>query len=141
MRTVESSRILATSADATFIGALATDPVSGIVVPFVALVGDGTERGLDVVPPTLVIEPATNQLRDERAASPTPGTLIELGNELVIDRNVQSHVLTIAHCPVNRRQPRRVRAALTRLKTTMHCGPKSRIATGAKSVILPQIGC
>jgi len=50
MRTVESSRILATSADATPVGALAADPFTGIVIPFVALVGDSPERCLDIVP-------------------------------------------------------------------------------------------
>ena len=97
MRTVESSRILATSADATPVGALAADPFTGIVIPFVALVGDSPERCLDVVPPPLVVESAANQFCDECAASPASSPLVEFGNELVINGNVQSHVPIIAH--------------------------------------------
>jgi len=97
MRTVESSRILATSANATPVGALAADPFTGIVIPFVALVGDSPERCLDIVPSPFVIEPAANQLCDKCATSPASGPLVEFGNELVIDGNVQSHVLNIAH--------------------------------------------
>lgn len=97
MRTVESSRILPTSADATLVGALSADPFAGIVIPFVALVGDGPKRCLDIVPSPLVVEAAANQLCDECAASPASGPPVEFGNELVIDGNVQSHVLTIAH--------------------------------------------
>lgn len=97
MSTVESSRTLATSADATLFGTLAADPFTGIGVPFVALVGDSPERCLDIVPPPLVIEPASNQLCYECATSPASSPLVELGNELVINGNVQSHVPTIAH--------------------------------------------
>jgi len=97
MSTVESSRTLATSADATLVGTLAADPFTGIVIPFVALVGDSPERCLDIVPSPLVIEPAANQLCDECATSPASGPLVEFGNELVINVNVQSHVLIIAH--------------------------------------------
>jgi hypothetical protein len=85
------------SADATLVGTLAADPFTGIVVPFVALVGDGPERCLDIVPSPLVIEPAANQLCDECAPSPASSPLVELGNELVVHGNVQSHGLIIAH--------------------------------------------
>jgi hypothetical protein len=85
------------SADATLVGALVADPFTGIVIPFVALVGDGPERCLDIVPSPLVIESAANQLCDECAASPASSPLVELCNELVINGYVQSHVLTIAH--------------------------------------------
>jgi hypothetical protein len=97
MRTVESSRIFATSADATPVGTLAADPFTGIVIPFMALVGDSPERCLDIVPSPLVIEPAANQLCNECATSPASSPLVEFGNELVINGNVQSHVPTIAH--------------------------------------------
>src|SRR5262245_21724927 len=97
MRTVESSRTLATSADATPVGALAADPLTGIVIPLVALVGDGPERCFDIVPSSFVIEPASNQLCDECAASPGSSPPIEFGDELVIHGIVQSHVPTIAH--------------------------------------------
>ena len=69
MSTVESSRTLATSADASLVGALASDPFTGIVIPFVALVGDSPERCLDIVPSPLVIESAANQLGDESRSS------------------------------------------------------------------------
>ena len=85
------------SADATLVGALVADPFTGIVIPFVALVGDGPQRCLDIVPSPLVIESAANQLCDECAASSASSPLVELGNEFVINGYVQSHVLTIAH--------------------------------------------
>lgn len=88
MRTVESSRTLAMSADATLIGTLATDPIARIIVPFVTLVGDSSERSLDIIPSPLIIESATNQLCDERATSPAPSPLVELGDELVLHGNV-----------------------------------------------------
>ena len=97
MSTVESSRTLATSADATLVGTLAADPLTGIVIPFVALIGDSPERCLDIVPSPLVIEPAANQLCNESATAPASSPLVELGNELVINGNVQSHVPIIAH--------------------------------------------
>ncbi len=97
MSTVESSSTLATSADATLVGTLAADPFTGIVIPFVALVGDSPERCLDIVPSPLVIEPAAYQFCDECATAPAPSPLVEFGNELVINGNVQSHVLIIAH--------------------------------------------
>jgi hypothetical protein len=55
MSTVESSRTLAMSADATLVGTLAADPFTGIVVPFVTLVGDGSKGRFDIVPSPLVI--------------------------------------------------------------------------------------
>ena len=70
MRTVESSRILAISADAARVGALAADPFAGIFIPFVARVGDSPERCLDIVPSPFVIESAANQFCDECAAPP-----------------------------------------------------------------------
>ena len=79
MRTVESSRIFATSADATPVGALAADPFTGIVIPVVALVGDSPERCLDIVPSGLVIESAANQFCDECAASPASSAPVEFG--------------------------------------------------------------
>ena len=88
MSTVESSRTLAMSADATLVGTLAADPFTGIVVPFMTLVGDGPKGSLDIVPSPLVIESAANQLCDECATLPASGPLVELGNELVIHCNV-----------------------------------------------------
>ncbi len=97
MSTVESSRTLPISAGATLVGPLPADPFTGIGIPLVALVGDSPERCLDIVPSALIVESPANQLRDERAAAPASRPLIELGNELVIDRDVQSHVPRIAH--------------------------------------------
>lgn len=85
------------SADATLVGSLPADPSAGIVIPFVSAVGDGPQRCLDIIPSPLVIKSAANQLCNERAASPTAGPSVELGDELVINGNVQSHVPTIAH--------------------------------------------
>jgi hypothetical protein len=63
----------------------------------VALVGDRPERCPDIVPSTLVIESVANQLCNECAASSASNPPIEFGDELVIDGNVQSSVLTLAH--------------------------------------------
>lgn len=97
MSTVESSSTLAISAGATLVVPLPADPFTGIGIPFVALVRDGPKRGLDIVPSPLIVESPANQLRDERAAAAASRPLIELGNELVVDRYVQSHVPRIAH--------------------------------------------
>ena len=97
MSTVESSRTLAISAGSTLVGPLLADPFTGIGIPLVALVGDGPERCLDIVPSPLIVESPADQLRDERAAAPTSRPLIELGNELVVNGDVQSHVPRIAH--------------------------------------------
>lgn len=79
------------------VGTLATDPFAGIVVPFVALVGDSPQRSFDVVPSSLVLQATANQLGNEGATAPASSPLVELGYERIIDGNVQSHVLMIAH--------------------------------------------
>ncbi len=70
------------SADATLVGALVADPFTGIVIPFVALVGDGAEHCLDIGPSPLAIESAANQLCDECAASPASSPLAPLSDKL-----------------------------------------------------------
>lgn len=60
-------------------------------------VGELPQCRLDVIPATLVVEPSTEQLGDEGAPSPGPDPPVELGHEVVVERNVQSHVLNIAH--------------------------------------------
>jgi hypothetical protein len=62
----------------------------------VAVIWDCTQRCLDVVPSPLVVQAASNQLRDECAAASASSSLVELGHERVINGNVQSHVSTIA---------------------------------------------
>ena len=58
---------------------------------------EGTERCLYVVPPPLVVETAANELRDERAPTPSADASVEVRDQRVVQRYVQSHVLTIAH--------------------------------------------
>jgi hypothetical protein len=77
--------------------ALGTNPAGNVVVPVVSGVLDLAERGLDVVPPTFVLEPAPDQLGDEGTALASPDALIELLHELVVERYVQTHVPRIAH--------------------------------------------
>jgi len=43
------------------------------------------------------VESAANQLGDECAATPASGPLVEFGDELVVNGNVQSRVLNLAH--------------------------------------------
>jgi hypothetical protein len=59
--------------------------------------GKRSERRLDVVPPLLVVETPLHQLSDECAPPTRANPSIQLGHEFLIERYVQTHVLTIAH--------------------------------------------
>ena len=94
MSTVESSSTRAMpSAGTTPVGvALGSDPLGGIVVPGMPGTGQAAERGLDLVPPALVLEGSADQLGDEGAASPATGAGVQLGDELRFELNVHTHV-------------------------------------------------
>jgi hypothetical protein len=77
--------------------ALRTNPLGRIVIPVVTDIADCPERGLDVIPPALILQTPTHELGDERAPPPRSDPAIELGDEFVIEGYVQSHVLTLAH--------------------------------------------
>ncbi len=55
------------------------------------------ESPFDVGPTPFVFETTPNQLGDERTASPRTGTVIEFGDEVIVERYVQTHVITLAH--------------------------------------------
>ena len=76
---------------------LRTDPLRRVVVPLVTVVGDLRERGLDVVPASLVLKASPHQLGDDGAAPTSAGAPIELTHQLVVQRYVQTHVLRLAH--------------------------------------------
>ncbi len=98
MITVESRRRRANSAHPPVVGpALAAYPVGRIVVPLVPLVGERAERLLEVVPTVLVIECSSDDLCDEGTATSGPCALIELVDEIVVEGDVYTHVLTLAH--------------------------------------------
>jgi hypothetical protein len=67
---------------------LVPDPPGWVVIPVVAGIGDLTQGGFDLVPPTLVVQAPPDQLGDELASSPRPGAAVELGHQLVIQRYV-----------------------------------------------------
>jgi len=57
----------------------------------VAVVGQATKSGFDVVPTPFVLEAASNEFGDERAASAWARPPIELVHEIGIQRYVQTH--------------------------------------------------
>jgi len=71
----------------------------------VARVRDRTQGRLDVVPPTLVLQAATNELGNERAAPSPSHTTVEIGHELVLEGYVQTHGLILAHREDGRHTP------------------------------------
>ena len=60
-------------------------------------VGQATERGLDVVPASFILEAALDQLRDKGAPPPRSRALVELGNQCVVQCYVYAHGLKLAH--------------------------------------------
>lgn len=72
-------------------------PLGRVVVPGVSGVSKRAERAFYLVPSPLVLESSPDQSRDERAALAVAHPGVELGDELVVQGNVQSHVLMLAH--------------------------------------------
>jgi hypothetical protein len=63
----------------------------------VPVVGKLPERAFDVVPAPLVFETTPNQFGDERTAPPRARSLVEFGDQIVVQSYVQTHVLNLAH--------------------------------------------
>ena len=76
--------------------ALRADPLGGVVVPCVTIVGNGPQRCLDLVPAVFVVESASDECRNERTAPPRASALVDVGNQMVIQLNVQLHVSSFA---------------------------------------------
>lgn len=77
--------------------ALAAYPCGRVVVPLMADIVHASEGGLDVLPAPLVIEAAPDQFGDESAPLTSTRPAVELGDQVVIQRYVQSHVQMMAH--------------------------------------------
>ena len=76
---------------------LSAHPPGGVIVPFVPGVGESAKCRLDVLLPPLVLQTATNEFSDEGTALTRTDTAIQIGHEVVVERNVQSHVPMLAH--------------------------------------------
>lgn len=76
-------------------------PGSWVGIPVVPLVRDGTGRRFDVGPLTFAAYGTFHRRSNECAASPRPAQGVDLGEKLVIQLYVQSHVLNIAPSEVN----------------------------------------
>jgi hypothetical protein len=63
----------------------------------VPLVADLPERRPDQLPAPFVVECALDGRSDERRPAARPDTAVELADECVVERNVHTHVLSIAH--------------------------------------------
>ncbi len=63
---------------------LSPDPLGGIGVPVVTLVGKRSEAGLDVFPAPLVVECAAQRFTDERTATSPADVPVELLDEVVV---------------------------------------------------------
>lgn len=61
------------------------------------LVGDGADGSLQLRPTSLVPKRCANRRRDERTATTRPDTLVEFGNDVVLQRYVHTHVPTLTH--------------------------------------------
>ena len=85
---------------------LGANPPGDIVVPVVVRVGQSGQRGLDVFPPPFVVEPSPDEFGDEGAPPPGTGPSIQLGDQLVLERYVYTHVLRIAHSRSSERRER-----------------------------------
>ena len=72
-------------------------PGSGILIPLMARIGDGAQRGFDVIPSPFVIESPSDQSCDERTTPSGPCPTIQVFNKIVIQLNVYSHVRYYTH--------------------------------------------
>ncbi len=103
--------------------ALRRDPSSGIWIPLVLTVCKRADTGFDVLPAALIVERTTDGLADERAATASPNTLVELLDEVVIEPYVQSHGHRLAHKTFSGEEPRARRAAISFARTSNSLAP------------------
>ncbi len=82
---------------ATIPAPLRPDPAGRIAVPVVTRVLQRAQRGLDLVPPPLIIERLLDGGCDEGAAAATPNPCIEVRDQRVIETYVQTHGHSVAH--------------------------------------------
>ena len=94
--TVVSRTIRATSALTGAIATLLAHPGSRVVVPLVGLGQYAHGRG-KVIPPPLLGECGLHSRHDECAALPRADPAVELGHDIVVECQVQSHGPTLAH--------------------------------------------
>jgi hypothetical protein len=76
---------------------LRAHPCGRIGVPIVLGVGQASEGGLNVVPPLFVVQSPPDELGNERAPATRTDSSAQLGDKLVIEHYVHTHVLTLAH--------------------------------------------
>jgi hypothetical protein len=79
---------------------LRPDPSSGILVPIVTTVRDRAETRLNVVPSLFVLEPTTDDLGQKSASSSLSSASVEFRHQIVLEPDVQTHVLTLTHKPL-----------------------------------------
>ena len=106
------------SADAPPIrAALRGHPLPGIVVPFMTPVRYRAERRPDQLPALANVERLAHRELDEPAAAARAHLLVEPGEELVVEVDVDTHTFTIAHlCTHNKAHSGQVRPLEARLE-------------------------
>jgi hypothetical protein len=62
------------------------------------MIVERAQRSLDIVPPLLVLETTPDELDNHRAPPSTPSPPIKLGDDRIVNGDVQAHVHTLAHC-------------------------------------------
>jgi hypothetical protein len=67
---------------------LRANPGRRVLIPLVPLILDGSDRGEDLVPATLVVEGAPEKPSDERAPPSLANSLVQLGHELILETYV-----------------------------------------------------
>lgn len=88
----------AQSADALLVApTLGCDPALHVLIPRVGAVIEPPDRAFDRDPSPLVLQGACDCTGDERAALPAADTTVELGDQIVVQAYVQTHVRKLAH--------------------------------------------
>lgn len=105
MRTVLSSRIAATSAEASRVRpTLRAHPPRRVRVPRMALIRDRADGRLERLPALLIVKGALHGLRDEATPAAGADPLVQAPHHLLVEGDVHSHDHNIAH----RRVPSRI---------------------------------
>jgi hypothetical protein len=76
---------------------LHADPRRRIGIPIVRRVGERSKRGFDVIPAPFVVQAALDGFGDECTPLARADSSIQLSDQFVLQRYVQTHVLRIAH--------------------------------------------